>query len=126
VRTDLGDLVAQGADALDFYLDGVPRLHGADAVGSPGGDDIARQQSDYLGDIAHQIRDGEDEVGGADMLLAFAVQVRFKGDIARVKLGLNPGAGRGKGVRALGPGPLRSCLDTLLALLLMTTPSSAS
>lgn len=64
-KAALHRVVDEGPDALDAHLDGVPRLHGADARRRPGQHHVARQQRHDPGDEADDLRYAEDHVRGA-------------------------------------------------------------
>src|SRR5690242_13471727 len=68
-------LVGEGADAGDDHVDLVTDLHGADAVGGAGEDDVAGQERHDAGDVGDQRGDVEDQVAGRAVLLDLAVEV---------------------------------------------------
>jgi hypothetical protein len=71
----------------------------------------AGEQRHGLGDVDDQVLDGADHVARTTQLALRAVDRALDGQVARVEVGLHPGAQGAGGVEALGAGPL------LLALL---------
>src|SRR3954470_13037112 len=107
----LDHLVGESADAFDGDGDLVADVEGADSGRGPREDDVAREQRHGLGDVHDQVLDRADHVAGAAELALFAVDRALDGQVARVEVGLDPGAQRAGAVEALGARPL------LLALL---------
>ena len=62
-------VVSQCTYRLYLYLYRIAGVHGADAAGGAGGDDIPRQQRHYMGDKAYQFWYGIDKVTGVAALL---------------------------------------------------------
>lgn len=98
---------ADGDNILDPGLKLIVLLHRRDSFGSPGEDQIPLLQGDEVADVADQIRDGEDHLGGAAALPQLVVHLQPQSDVARVRdafLGdeLADGAG---GVEGLGHRP---------------------
>jgi hypothetical protein len=62
--SDFSDLIGQRPDAFDLDIDPVPGLHRPDPGRSPGGDDIAREESHDPGDEPDERGNGENQVAG--------------------------------------------------------------
>src|SRR5688500_11397133 len=110
----LDNLVGESADAFDADGDLVADSERADPCRGAREDHVAGEQRHGLGDVDDQILDGVDHLARTAELALRAVDRELDGQVARVEVGLHPGAERAGGVEALGPGPL------LLALLDVT------
>src|SRR5262249_28342918 len=78
LRRGPDDLVAEDAEALDLGFHAVPCLEevarrGSHTVGSPGRDDVARQETQALGQHLDALRDGEHHLGRVALLANLTV-----------------------------------------------------
>src|SRR5262245_38105294 len=78
LRRGPDDLVAEDAQALDLGFHAVPGLEevarrGSHTVGSPGRDDVSRQEAQALGQHLDALRDGEHHLGRVALLANLAV-----------------------------------------------------
>ncbi len=98
---------AHGDNVLDPSLHLVVLLHGGDSLRGPGQDEIPLLQGDELADVADEIRDGENHLGGAAALPQLVVHLQPQLHAPRVRDALfgdelADGAG---GVESFGQGP---------------------
>src|SRR5918997_939493 len=93
-------------DALDPDVDPVAGLEGAHPGRGAGEEHVAGEQGHDPGDEGQQLGHAVLQLGGAGLLAHVPVDQRVDGQVARVKVGLDPGAERAEGVEALGPRPL--------------------
>lgn len=98
---------AHGDNILDPGLQLIVLLHRRDSFRGPGEDEIPLLQGDEVADVADQIWDGENHLGGAAALSQLVVHLQPQCDVARVGDALlgNELADRAGGVESLGHGP---------------------
>src|SRR5437763_3272846 len=96
------------------------RLHAeTDTGGRACRDNVARQQGHEMADIADDVVDPEDEVGGVAVLHSLAVDLGPQCEVARVGQLVgsdDPGTDRREGIGAFALGPLPAAFDLKLAL----------
>ena len=76
--------ISQGPDSVEYYLDNVTDLHGADAAGGSGADYIARIRGHALREISDQI--GNEKNHGARV----AILYMNAGDISPISMAICP------------------------------------
>src|SRR5262245_52421955 len=89
LRRGPDDLVAENADALDLGFQAVAGLQevarrGSHAVGSPGRDDVSRQEGRALRQDLDALRDGEHHLGRVALLAHLTVHAERDGEGLRV------------------------------------------
>src|SRR5580693_2105076 len=96
------------------------RLHAeTDTRRRAGRDDVAGQQGHEMADIADDVVDPEDQIGGIAVLYPPAVDLGPQPELARIGHligGDDPRTDRGESVGALALGPLAAALDLKFAL----------
>ena len=91
--------MTQRANALDDDLHPVPDLHRSDPRRRTHQYQITGQQRHHMAEVAYHLFDRKDHVAGITLRLAhLTIDLEFDVDRVRVEIGLDPGAGRTKGV----------------------------
>jgi len=73
--------VAEYGESGDFNLDDIAGLHGSDAGGSAGGDQVSGLERHALRDVVNQVWNGEDEVAGFTALFHLTIEARDQQDV---------------------------------------------
>jgi hypothetical protein len=89
----LDDLVADAADPVELDLDDVAGDERARAGGRPRQHDVARLEGDEAGEVGDEVREREDELGGASLLRERAVHVGAEREIVEVDVACGDDAG---------------------------------
>lgn len=73
-----------GDNVLDASLQLIVLLHGRHSFRGPGEDEVALLEGDEFADVADEIRDGEDHIGGAAALPQLVVHLQPQLHVPRV------------------------------------------